>query len=85
MKSIADIIELAGGERAIADATQNGPKPIDPPAVRRWVNRGIPDVHWSVLIRLAGVTIEELYAANRKAPGRQRRRKSCRPRSSAAA
>lgn len=61
---VHEIIDTAGGVHAIAEASLNSAKPITFEAVHKWRRNGIPDEHWSLLIDLAGVTVDEIYAAN---------------------
>ncbi len=64
MRNIPEIIEAAGGIAVVAENT--GLKD----GVRKWAQIGIPDRYWSLLLGLApSLTLEELYAANRKARG----------------
>lgn len=78
--SIDDIIRKAGdgdfgdGCRRLALASERSPKPIGADAVRKWSLNGIPDVHWPAVMRLAGVTIEQIYSANVAIRHRGRRR-----------
>lgn len=86
MKSVADIISLAGGESAIAATLEKvsestpGVKRLSVSAIRKWRMNGIPDRYWSAIKDLAEVTSDDLLAANnalRTAP-------SCKSRASAA-
>jgi len=62
MKTIPQIIEAAGGLKAVAEKT--GLKD----GVRKWPDIGVPDRYWAVLIDLVpGLTPEDLYDANRAA------------------
>lgn len=64
--TIAQIIKQAGGATAIADASSGA---IKKDAVYKWPAIGVPDRHWPILIERAGVTAEQLYAANLAARG----------------
>lgn len=64
--TIAQIIKQAGGATAIADASAGA---IKKDAVYKWPSIGVPDRHWQILIERAGVTAEQLYAANLAARG----------------
>lgn len=82
MKTIRSIIDLVGGAKAVADATQGSEKEISTKAVHKWMSPGgtIPEVHWSLIIRLAEekghqLTAEDLFDANSRA--RQGRSASC--------
>lgn len=65
-KTIAQIIKDAGGPAAIAEASGGA---IKKDAVYKWPSIGVPDRHWPILIEKAGVTPEQLYAANLAARG----------------
>lgn len=64
MRTISEIIEAAGGPRAISEAS--GGK-VKPDAVYKWPSIGIQDRHWPILIQRAGATPDELFEANRTA------------------
>jgi hypothetical protein len=59
--TVAQIIKMAGGADAIAEASAGAFKKD---AVYKWTSIGVPDRHWQILIDRAGVTAEQLYAAN---------------------
>ncbi|MGH6861672.1 MAG: carph-isopro domain-containing protein [Phyllobacterium sp.] len=59
--TISEIIKAAGGATAIATASAGA---IKKDAVYKWPSIGIPDRHWSVIMQLAPVSPEQLYAAN---------------------
>lgn len=59
--TIAQIIKQAGGASAIAEASEGA---IKKGAVYKWPAIGVPDRHWPILIHRAGVTAEQMYAAN---------------------
>lgn len=59
--TVAQIIKMAGGAEAIAEASAGAFKKD---AVYKWPSIGIPDRHWQILIHMAGVTEVQLYAAN---------------------
>lgn len=61
MLTITQIIKQAGGATAIAEASAGA---IKKDAVYKWPSIGVPDRHWPILIERAGVTAEQLYAAN---------------------
>lgn len=75
--TIAEIIKLAGGPRAIVAESISRGKIITVWAVHRWRRYGVPDDHWAVLIDLAGsgVTPERIFKANealrRSSPSRR--------------
>lgn len=60
MLSIADIIELCGGAGRVAEAIGRP----DQSFVLKWRRSGIPDRHWPVVMRLGGVTLEQVFEAN---------------------
>lgn len=59
--TVAQIIRMAGGAEAIADASGGAFKKD---AVYKWPSIGVPDRHWQILMDRAGVSAEQLYAAN---------------------
>lgn len=62
MRNISEIIAAAGGIDMVKSKT--GLKD----GVRKWVQIGIPDRYWPILIGLApSLTVDELYQANRDA------------------
>ena len=61
LTTIAEIIEKAGGPAAIAEASEGA---LKKDAVYKWKTIGVPDRHWPILIDKAGVTPEQIYAAN---------------------
>ena len=71
MRSIRQIIEDAGGAKKIAEASRKSKWPISAKSVYDWPEIGILDMHWPILRRLAGATLEELVDANAKAPKRK--------------
>lgn len=63
--TIDELIDAAGGEYAIAEASKGSLKEIKADAVRRWPANGIHDVHWPLLIELIpGLSAEEIYRIN---------------------
>lgn len=48
--TIEGIIENCGGSSVIASHCSN----LKPDSVRKWVSRGIPEKHWSAIIKLHG-------------------------------
>lgn len=66
MRTIPEIIDAAGGAKAIT-AASGGTFKVD--AVYKWPSIGVPDRHWPLLIQLAGATPDELFEANRLARG----------------
>lgn len=63
--TISEIFERAGGVRAVSEASKCSTFPVGENAVHKWRYGGIPERHWEWLMPLAGVTVEELYQANR--------------------
>lgn len=61
MRTVSEIIDAAGGPKAISEAS--GGK-VKPDAVYKWPSIGIQDRHWPILIERANATPEELFAAN---------------------
>jgi hypothetical protein len=65
MRTVRKIIEDAGGPAIVAYAVAEvGGKEIGIDAVYKWQHNGIPDRYWSAIIPLAGVTADEIFAAN---------------------
>lgn len=64
MRTVAQIIQDAGGATAIADAS-NGV--IKKDAVYKWPTIGIQDRHWPLLMSLTRVSADELFSANQAA------------------
>jgi len=61
MRLLPEIIEAAGGPKAIEEASGGS---IRRDAVYKWPIIGVRDRHWHILIELAGACPEELYRAN---------------------
>lgn len=64
MSKVREIIRQAGGPVAVASATSDTAKPVGVDAVFKWYHNGIPDEHWPMLIKRAGVSVDDLYKAN---------------------
>lgn len=60
-RTVSDIIQSAGGPRAISNASE-GQVTID--AVYKWPKIGIPDRHWPVVMPLARASAHEMLTAN---------------------
>lgn len=77
--SIEDIIDQAGGAAKIAKASVNTRKPIGLWAVYKWRMAGIPQVYWPLLMKLVpGLTVQQIFDANRELERRKRPRKRVR-------
>ena len=65
--NLPEIIEAAGGPAKIAPEVE-----LSESAIRKWVQIGIPDRHWAMLIEMGGGQFDErdIYRANCEAPGR---------------
>lgn len=74
MTSVREIIQKAGGPKAIAEASEDTDYPVGVYAVHKWRRRGIPDEHWELLRRLTGVPVATIYKVNLalKSDGRRR-------------
>lgn len=59
--TIPEIIDRAGGAITIAKESDSG---ISADAVYKWPKIGIPDRHWPLVMRLSGVSADEMLAAN---------------------
>lgn len=66
--TVQSIVALCGGARRIA--AQSHPR-VGTWAVYKWYGKGIPDEHWDRVMQLSGVTVEDLYQANRMARHRE--------------
>lgn len=64
-----EIVRLAGGPAKIGEAASKRDAEIDAQkmewAAQKWRQNGIPDTHWDLMIELAGVTVDQLYQANK--------------------
>lgn len=60
-KTVRDIIKDAGGPAAVVAAcTQD----LTVDAVYKWHSNGVPDRYWPVILPMAKITAEEMFAAN---------------------
>lgn len=60
MRNITEIIDAAGGQAMVAAKVGLSD------GVRKWLQNGIPEPHWHILIGLApSLSPDELYQANR--------------------
>ena len=82
MRNVTDIITAAGGPEVIARHLpkkvnkRTGEKVDRTSAVYKWKKLGIPERHWPLLLKLSDeLTIDDLFAANRKARGEKMPRK----------
>jgi hypothetical protein len=66
MRTVAQLISVAGGARRIAAASADTQHPIGFEAVYKWPKIGVPERHWPLLIVLTGATVQEIYDANRQ-------------------
>ena len=64
MRTVRKIIEDAGGPAFVVSAVLEAGGWIGIDAVYKWQHNGIPDRYWSAIIPLAGVTADEIFAAN---------------------
>lgn len=67
--TIAEIIDRAGGPKAIADASRLTADPFSKDAVYKWGKGGIPDRHWPIIIALTRLDVAAIYSANLAARG----------------
>jgi hypothetical protein len=82
METITDIIAAAGGAEVIAAKLpkkvnkRTGEKVDRASAVYKWKKLGIPERHWPLLLKLSDeITVDALFAANRRARGEKIPRK----------
>lgn len=67
MITVEQIIDQAGGAPHIARESQTTRKPIKKNAVYAWRVNGIDEAHWPLMMRLVpGLTVQELFDANRE-------------------
>lgn len=62
---VKTLIDLSGGPEEIAKASRKTPEKVSTWAVKKWMQRGIPDAHWGLISALSGESIEAIYKANR--------------------
>lgn len=62
--SVADIVELAGGRRAVSTASRKTPHEVTYQAVLYWESHGIHPRHWPLLMQLTGLTVDEIFSAS---------------------
>jgi hypothetical protein len=68
--TIEEIIARAGGAIELSYRLK-----LSQFAIREWRFNGIPRRHWEVLTRQAGVTVEEIWEASRRAAEATRSRR----------
>jgi hypothetical protein len=72
-RTIPQLIEAAGGPKAIEAATKKSPWPLKGKSVHDWSSVGIHERHWPALLKLIkDCSVEELFEANRKVRARPR-------------
>lgn len=71
-KSIPDIIQQAGGPDRIIQRAEK----LSRWALYKWVDNGIPERHWPLIIELSGLSADELLAANVAVRAREQARAS---------
>lgn len=64
--TVQQIVARCGGAQAIAARSTIGKW-----AVYKWPKIGIPDEHWDLIMEMAGVTVDDIYRANRTAKHRE--------------
>ena len=62
--TIPEIIKRAGGPPAIERESGGS---VTAEAAYKWPKIGIPDRHWSLIMRLTAVTADQLFRANQAA------------------
>jgi hypothetical protein len=75
-RTVDDIIEQAGGARAIATASEKTDHPVGFDAVYKWPKSGIPQWHWPLLQALTKLKIQDFYEANRAVERSTRRKRA---------
>jgi hypothetical protein len=63
--TIAELMNLAGGDKKLAQAISKNTKPPKGTfeAIRHWPKRGIPQRHWLLVAKLAGVEVDVVAGA----------------------
>lgn len=64
--SIRAIIQRCGGARRISEESAKGERFVARKTVYSWLLNGIPERHWGLISRLAGVAVEDIHRANRE-------------------
>jgi hypothetical protein len=65
MRTVSEIIDDCGGPGKIASvAVKPNGKKLTRDAVYKWTDIGIPERYWPLVAKLAGASIEQLFAAN---------------------
>lgn len=64
IRSVDDLIRLAGGPKVLSEESAKTPKRIGTYAVHKWRRNGIPDDHWGLFLGLPGVSADTIYRAN---------------------
>jgi hypothetical protein len=70
---IRDLIEMAGGARAVAKASKATDCSVGFDAVYKWQHNGIPDDHWPLMMKLTDIPLDVIYAANQRVKRKKRR------------
>lgn len=75
MKTLKQIMDAAGGATKIAEQTGKtkrgvSPKKVGYNAVYKWMNNGIPDIYWTLIIKMAKAygkptSADEIFKANK--------------------
>jgi len=64
VRTVDDLIRLAGGAKALSEESANSTKRVGTYAVHKWRRNGIPDEHWELFLRIPGVSADTIYRAN---------------------
>lgn len=60
--TVQNIVARCGGVRSIAERST-----VSAWAIYKWYRKGIPEEHWDLVMSLAGVSVQQIYQANKTA------------------
>ncbi len=64
LTNVRDIIKACDGAERISVESQKTGRPISTKGVYSWSRIGISDWHWPLVMKLSGVSAQDLLAAN---------------------
>lgn len=64
--TLSDLIDKAGGPKAIAEASQAHAHKMTFRGVQQWRRRGIPATHYDLVAKLSGVDVATIHRIDRK-------------------
>lgn len=72
-RTAQQIINTAGGSAALAGLySKEFGKDVHPSTIQKWINNGIPEKNWAVLIQHFGECPDELHAINEEIRGKNK-------------